>query len=219
MMIRNLSILFLLIIGNFSLLGQIQKVEDFIPTGYVLFEQITGDLNKDNQEDCILVVKRVNRDSIVLNRLNELVDRNRRGIIILLKNQSGYQLVAESLTCFSSENEDGGVYIPPELVISVQRGNLLIHYAHGKYGFWRYTFRYQDADFKLIGYDESNGSVIINSTLSINFLTRMKLIRENINENAQRGKEVFREFWSSVDINGLISLTDIKDFDDVDMAY
>jgi len=216
---RNLSILFLLFIGNFNLLGQIQKIEDFIPTGYVLFEQITGDLNKDNQEDCILLVKRVNNDSIVLNRFNELVNRNRRGVIILLKKQSGYQLVTENLTCFSSENEDGGVYIPPELVISVQRGNLLIHYAHGKYGFWRYSFRYQDADFKLIGYDESNGGVIINSTLSINFLTRKKLVRENTNENARSGEEVFREFWSKVEINGLISLTDIKDFDDVDMAY
>ena len=219
MMKKHLSIFLFLFIGNFNSIGQIQKVEDFIPTGYVLFEHITGDLNKDNQEDCILLVKRVNKDSIVLNRFNEWVDRNRRGILILLKNPTGYQLVTESLSCFSSENEDGGVYIAPALVISVQRGNLLIHYAHGKYGFWRYTFRYQDADFKLIGYDESNGSVINNSTLSINFLTRKKLVRENINENAQRGKEVFREFWSYVDINGLISLTDIKDFDDVDMAY
>lgn len=205
--------------GNYICQAQNEKAEDFIPEGYVLFKKVLGDLNKDKQEDCILIIKGTNKDNIVLNGLEEKVDRNRRGIIILLKKQDGYKVITEKLDCFSSENEDGGVYFPPELIIEITKGNLCIHYAHGRYGFWRYTFRYQQSDFKLIGYDESNGGTVITSELSINFLTKKKLLKENINENAKGGEEVFKESWFKIEINSLLSLSVIKDFDDVDMAY
>ena len=210
-----LSILF----GNYNCQAQSEKVEDFIPDGYVLFEKITGDLNKDKQEDCILIIKGTNKDKIVLNEYGEMVDRNRRGIIILFKNKNGYQKATENINCFSSENEDGGIYFPPELFIGVERGNLSIHYGHGRYGFWRYTFRYQQSDFKLIGYDEQNGGAVIKSELSLNFLTKKKLVKENTNENAIGGDEVFKESWSKIEINRLLSLSEIKDFDNIDMAY
>ena len=210
-----LSILF----GNYNCQAQSEKVEGFIPDGYVLFEKISGDLNKDKQEDCILIIKGTNKDKIVLNEYGEMVDRNRRGIIILFKNKNGYQKATENINCFSSENEDGGIYFPPDLIIGVERGNLSIHYGHGRYGFWRYTFRYQQSDFKVIGYDERNGGAVINSELSINFITKKKLLKENINENAQSGEEVFKESWFKIEINKLVSLSAIKDFDDVDMAY
>jgi hypothetical protein len=213
-------LLILLILGNYTIQAQNSEVEDFIPKGYVLFEKVYGDLNKDNQEDCILLIKGTHKDSIVVNRYDEKVDRNRRGIIILFKTQNGYQKAIENLNCFSSENEDGGVYFPPELVIEVTRGNLIIHYAHGRYGFWRYTFRYQDSNFKLIGYDVSNNhGPVINSELSINFLTKKKLVKENTNENADGGDEVFKESWSKIESNRLLSLSEIKDFDDLDMDY
>lgn len=114
-----LSILF----GNYNCQAQSEKVEDFIPDGYVLFEKVSGDLNKDKQEDCILIIKGTNKDKIVLNEYGEMVDRNRRGIIILFKNKNGYQKATENINCFSSENEDGGIYFPPDLIIGVERGN------------------------------------------------------------------------------------------------
>ncbi len=215
--------IFLIIVSilcaNYNSQAQSEEVEDFIPDGYVLFEKKFGDLNKDKQEDCILIIKGTNKDKIVLNEYDEMVDRNRRGIIILFKNKNGYQKATENINCFSSENEDGGIYFPPELFIGVERGNLSIHYGHGRYGFWRYTFRYQQSDFKLIGYDEQNGGAVIKSELSLNFLTKKKLVKENTNENAIGGDEVFKESWSKIEINRLLSLSEIKDFDDVDMAY
>ena len=214
-----LLIVLLLITGNYAIQAQTKKVEDFIPKGYVLFEKVYGDLNNDNQEDCILIIKGTQKGRILVNHNDEKIDRNRRGIIILFKNQNGYQKSIENLNCFSSENEDGGIYFPPELSLEVTRGNLIIHYAHGRYGFWRYTFRYQDSNFKLIGYDESNGGAVITSELSINFLTKKKLVKENTNENAIGGDEVFKESWSKIEINRLLSLSEIKDFDKIDMAY
>ncbi|SHJ20482.1 hypothetical protein [Flavobacterium haoranii] len=209
-------ILLLLTFGSFSIEAQ-NAIEDFIPEGYVLYDTVFGDLNKDNKEDCILIIKGTNKDNFETNRFDEIVDRNRKGIIILFKTANGYQKVTENLECFSSENEDGGVYYAPELSFEVIRGNLVIHYAHGRYGWWKYTFRFQDSQFKLIGYDETNGGVVIRSETSINFLTKKKLTRENINEESEGNDEVFKETWSKIVINKLLNLSEIKDFDSLEM--
>lgn len=211
--------LIVLIFYSQTLLSQSIKEENFIPQGYVLFDKVFGDLNKDNQEDCILIIKETNKDNIVTNRFDEVVDRNRRGIIILFKTKKGYKKITENLSCFSSENEEGGVYYAPELSFKVVRGNLVIHYAHGRYGFWKYIFRYQKSKFKLMGYDATNGGAVINSETSINFLTKKKLVRENTNENAEGGDEVFKETWSKLKIDKLLNLSEIKDFDDLIMSY
>ena len=197
--------------------GQTKTVEDFIPEGYVLYEKVFGDLNKDNQDDCILIIKGTNQENVVVNRFDERVDRNRRGIIILFKTKIGYQKITENLSCFSSENEDGGVYYAPELSFEIKRGNLEIQYAYGRYGFWKYTFRFQDSKCKLIGYDGTNGGVVIRSETSINFLTKKKLTRENTNEDAEGNDEIFKETWNKIIIDTLLNLSDIKDFDDLTM--
>lgn len=210
-------LLSIILFANFVSYAQNNDVKDFIPQGYVLFDTIYGDLNKDMQEDCILIIKGTKKENIVENRFEATVDRNRRGIIILFKNEKGYQKATENLDCFSSENEDGGVYFAPELYFNVKRGNLIIHYAHGRYGFWSYTFRYQESKFKLIGYDETNGGAVISDETSINFLTKKKLTKENTNEDAEGGDEVFKETWSKIEIIKLLNLSEIKDFDELDM--
>lgn len=215
---KHKLIVLMLLLGNFISQAQANTIEDFIPKGYVLYEKVFGDLNKDKQKDCILIVKGTYKENIVTNRFDEVVDRNRRGIIILFKNENGYQKVTENLHCFSSENEDGGVYFAPELFFEVKKGNLLIHYAHGRYGAWKYTFRYQDSKFKLIGFDNTYGGVVIRNETSINFLTKKKLFRENINEDADGGDEVFKETWSKIEISKLLILSEIKDFDALDFG-
>ena len=82
----------------------------------------------------------------------------------------------------------------------------------------KYIFRYQNANFELIGYDESNGAVVISSELSINFLTKKKLTKENINEDVgQGGDEIFEETWENIEIEHLIKLSEIKDIDNLYM--
>ena len=143
-------------------------------------------------------------------------------MIVLFKNGESYEVVLKNLSCFSSENEDGGVYYSPELSISTDKGNINIIYAHGRYGSWSYTFRYQHNDFELIGYDETgmrNGPVI-DKEISINFLTKKKIVKENINEedfseneNPEVQEEVFKETVSKIQRNKLLKLSEIKDFD------
>ncbi|GHU45267.1 hypothetical protein AGMMS50289_16060 [Betaproteobacteria bacterium] len=75
-------------------------------------------MNKDNQEDYVLIIKGTDKINFVNDERRGQLDRNRRGIIIAFKNQNQYELALENRDCFSSENEDGGVYYPPELLIA-----------------------------------------------------------------------------------------------------
>lgn len=197
-----------------------KNIADFVPKGYKIFEKSYGDLNKDGLEDCMLIIKKVDAANIVNHESRGKLDMNRRGIMVLFKNQNGYQLAAENDNCFSSENEDGGVYFSPELLVEAEKGNLIVHYAHGRYGYWRYIFRYQNSGFELIGYDESsNNGPLVNSTTSINFSTKKKRKDTNTNEEAEGGDEIFETTWSNIKIAKLLNLTEIKDFDELEMSY
>ena len=127
-----------------------QQITDFIPKGYKLFEKISGDLNKDGLEDCVLIIKATRKDGFERDYEGKLIDRNRRGIIILFTEKDGYKLASKNYNCFSSENEEGGNYYAPELWVEERKGNLYLRYCHGRYGYWEYCFRYQGSDFMLI---------------------------------------------------------------------
>jgi len=191
----------------------------FIPKDYVLFEKIKGDLNKDGIDDYVLVIKGTQKSEIEKNNNGQLVDRNRRGIIILINTNSTYKPVINNYSCFSSENEDGGVYFVPELSVSIKRNNLHISYGHGRYGQWSYTFRLQNSDFELIGYDSKSGGPVIENETSINFLTKKLQEKVNTNENAQGGDEVYKETWRNIKVLKTTKLSQVIDFDDIDLSY
>lgn len=188
---------------------------EFIPAGYLLFEEIQGDLNMDGQADYVFVIKATDKRNIVTDEHRGRLDRNPRGIVIAFRKGDRYELVLENRHCFSSENEDGGVYYAPELNVGIEKGILVIHYAHGRYGYWKYKFRYQRSDFELIGYDqgEHRGPVQERMT-SINLSTRKMQVRENVNANAQGGDEIFKETWTSFALAKPIRMRDIVRFDE-----
>ena len=197
-----------------------QNANDFIPQGFVLSGTSIGDLNKDGVDDKVLLIKGTDKGAYEKNEYGEMVDRNRRGLVILFKKGEQYELVLKNANCFSSENEDGGVYYAPELSLEINKGNLYIHYAHGRYGYWKYTFRYRNSDLYLIGYDSSEGGEVVEKETSINFLSKKKQEKVNTNENAEGGDEEFRETWTNITVTKLLKLRDIKDFEnfeEVDM--
>ena len=195
-----------------------KPIADFIPAGYKIFQEIKGDLNKDGLEDCVVIIKGTKKENIITDEYRGKLDRNRRGIIVLFKVNEDYVLATKNYDCFSSENEDGGVYFAPELDVSIEKGKLYVHYGHGRYGYWTYTFRYQKADFELIGYDSSdNYGPVVNSETSINFLTKKKVTKTNTNENAESGDEVFEEKTEKIKVDKLIQLSEIKDFDELEI--
>lgn len=206
---------------------------DFIPKGYVLYtydggvsasgwKNITGDLNKDGKKDVVLIIKAISKSNIFQDEYRGELDRNRRGIIVLINKGNFYESISQNLNCFSSENEDGGVYFAPELGVEILKGNLKITYAHGRYGYWNYTFRFQNKDMELIGYDsyQSRGP-IPQSEESINFLTKKKLFRDNLNKDDDNDNyvEKYKDTWTTFTIDKLLKLSEIDDFDELELNY
>ena len=190
----------------------------FIPKGYDLFSRCEGDLNKDGKPDVVLMIKGTDKSKWVDDEYRGRLDRNRRGLIILFKRDGGYELIAENDECFSSENEDGGVYYAPELSLEINKNTLILHYAHGRYGYWQYIFRYQNNDFELIGYFGSydRGPVVINIT-DVNFSTRTCVYKENINADDDEAEEKFKVKTIKFKRKNLIKLSEITDFDELDL--
>lgn len=194
-------------------IAQTSDFLDFIPKNYHFFDAITGDLNKDGKEDIVLIIKGMDRNAIVKNDFEKIVDRNRRGIIVLLKTENGYQKLVENRSCFSSENEDGGVYFAPELSAEIKKNSLFLNYGHGR---WYYQFRISGDDMQLIGYErESLISGVLQNITSVNFLTQKKLYRENINKDDGDKKEILKDTWSAYPVKNPILLSKIEDFDEL----
>jgi len=196
-----------------------KNLADFIPKNHVPFDTIYGDLNKDGLEDCVLIIKGTDKSKIITHEYRGKLDRNRRGIMVLLNKKGGYELAVKNYNCFSSENEDGGVYYAPELDFQIDKNKLFINYSHGRYGYWSYTFRLQNNDLELIGYDgSSNRGPIVLTEISINFLTRKKIVNQNINENTYDDDEIFEKKETKISRTKLIKLSEIEDFDELDFS-
>lgn len=212
---RSLLLLILITYTScfFAQAVEMQNLSVSLPKGYVIFEKIEGDLNKDGVEDFVLIIKGTDKTKII-----DELDRNRRGIIVLLKKKEQYELVLKNTDCFSSENEEGGVYFAPELSVEINKGNLYVGFKHGRYGYWTYTFRLNKSDFELIGYDasENRGPVVIKFT-SLNFLSKKKQIKVNVNENVEAADEKFIETWENIKVDRVLRLSEIKDFDELDI--
>jgi hypothetical protein len=195
--------------------GKTFSPADFVPANYLLVEEVPGDLNKDKLIDCVLLIKGTDKNQVIQHEHRGRLDRNRRGIVVLVNRKNSYELVVKNERCLSSENEDGGVYFPPELLVQVVKGNLIFHYGHGRYGHNSYTFRLKKNDLELIGYDETLGGADIQKSTSINFLTRKKQVKDYTSENAEGGDEVFKEVWKKIKLPKPILFSEIKDFDDL----
>ncbi|GAA5102180.1 hypothetical protein [Wohlfahrtiimonas larvae] len=195
--------------------------DQFMLGDYRIIDVMQSDLNNDGLDDLVLLVKDTKPDGFQPDQWgNEIVDKNRRGLVVFLKTEGGYQKVLEHKTIFSSENENGGVYFPPDLMVSLKKDILNIYYAHGRYGAWSYTFRYdQKGDFDLIGYDsQTNRGPITLSTTSINFLTDKKKILTNPDEgNEDWDIKDFKETWERLPKAKIIKLSEIKDIDELDI--
>ena len=217
---NHLLILVFTVLKMTSCSAQKSALSNFVPQGYSIYETHFADLNNDQQDDCILIIKESNKNNIVVNRFNTTVDRNRRGVIILFKKNNGYQLVTKNDSCFSSENEDGGIYHPPQLSIETEKGDLIIGFDHGRYGFWSYRFRFQNSNFSLIQYAaSSNYGPIINKETTIDFLTKTKLVSENISEDPGGNDDIFKDTQTTITIDKLLRLSQIKNFEDLELKY
>ncbi|EOD9425283.1 hypothetical protein ACP6H1_26200 [Vibrio harveyi] len=185
---------------------------EIVPNGHTIIEAIHGDLNGDSRDDIVLMIQGTDQNKIVTDELRGRLDLNRRGIIVALRGNDNYDVVVENDNCFFSDDEDGGVYMVPDILMSITKGNLYIDFLHGRYGYWSYNFRYQDSDLELIGYDASdNRGPRVEVVTSINYLTKKMLTKKNVNE-LDDDDPIFKEMWSTFVLEHRFKLSQISDF-------
>lgn len=190
---------------------QLMKPIGFVPNGFKIFFTLYTDFNKDGLFDCILIIKGTKHKN---NPDGKKQDRNRRGIIALVNNNGVYEVALQNLDCFSSENENNSTRLSFEAVDD----KLIVIYQHEQYGFRNYTFRYKKPGFQLIGYDSGdNQQPVPGQTTSIDFLTGKKVVRKKVNgDSAAKGDYV--ETGTTIKSKKLLQLSEIKDFDELDMS-
>lgn len=158
--------------------------DGFLPSGWRIEEELSGDLNGDQRDDLVLVLRQQDPRNIVEHDGFGIspLDSNPRMLAIAFAGPAGgYTLAAQNHTLITRHEapnlsdvfEDGPG-------VSIVRGTLrttLFFFSNA--GSWStgsasFTFRWQDGAFALIGYD--NSSMMRNSghteSLSINYATR-----------------------------------------------
>jgi hypothetical protein len=195
-----------------------QSIEDFVPINWKILQTATGDLNKDNIDDVVLVIQELDRTKIVVNEgLGiDTLDTNPRILIILFKdNQSNefkFKATSETfiLNHFSPTMDD------PFDGIMISKGILGIgfHFWYSA-GSWyqtslEYKFRYQKNDFYLIGaeFDEVHRGTSEGLKRSFNFLTKKMSEIKITFDNDESGEQIEKSetTWKDMDIKELKTL-------------
>ncbi|HEX8709598.1 MAG TPA: hypothetical protein VF723_15265 [Pyrinomonadaceae bacterium] len=159
--------------------AQANNVKDFVPSGWKIEEQVSGDLNGDSMPDYAVKLvesKRINQDDVINDR--------QRALVILLKNKAGglsRAAVADKLLqCTGCGGAFYGVVEAPANV-RIERGVLVVNQDHGSRNVTEatYRFRYDAASgkFILIGLDVIDNDRVTGETVSEsrNYLTGVKI--------------------------------------------
>ena len=183
-------------------------VKASLPKQTTLYDAIKGDLNKDDIEDVVVVTQETFKEkfmplsdgcdeSIKDDKWCQIVNKNRRGIVILLSNGDKYEAVVTKRDIFESPNEDGGAYFPPELAVEIKNSELKFFYSYGKYGYWEYVFALDGKDFRLVKYlsNVNNGPVP-------EYIVQMDFINHRLEKSANllyQGNEEYKRYEECIE--------------------
>lgn len=171
------------------------EFSDWVPAGWKLIQTATGDLNKDNQPDAVIVIQQDNPANIKKNDgLGEPeLDLNPRRLIVLLNIDAGYRQVltterflpkqnSEHSPCLTDPVSEGGG-------VGINRGLLAVNLTYwlscGSYSVsnYQFKFRYDNERFRLIGLDISSFSRSSGEQYetSVNYLTGKRKLTRGLN--------------------------------------
>ena len=211
-----------------------KEFQTYIPGGWVLDTALSGDLNKDQQADVVLVLR--NTDSANFKKNDGLgmdqLDLNPRRLLILFKTGTGFtrELVTDVFLPSVNSDESPCLEDPfSEGGMEISKGTLKIHLHYWlSCGSWyvtdyEYTFRYQNKKFELIGLDVSSfhRASGASSITSYNFSTRKKQTITGINEFEETevkpvekwGKIKSTRLWDFSKMTGETAMEEIVDED------
>lgn len=213
-------------IGSFAQF--VGSKESFIPKGYRLLTEATGDLNKDGVSDLALVVENTDPGNFQVepDRLGpDTLNLNDRILFILAGTGGGnFRKIAQNKGLLPSENSDVQSCLADPLMqdggIAIEKGLLKIDLQYWySCGSWyithnTYTLRWQANRMQLIGFDSkslhrASGE---SSATSINFSTGKR--KEITGTNEFEGPENPKTTWKNLQNRQPVYLEDL--FEEID---
>lgn len=174
-----------------------RAAEEFVPAGWVLEEQVAGDLNGDSVPDLALKLIQPKRADAG----EDAIVERRRALVVLLKDRDGLLRRAgvtdKVLQCTSCGGAFYGVVEAPSEV-TIERGVIVVRQEFGSREVTQHTFRFRydpaRARFLLIGFDSTARDRLDASTTeeSTNFLTGRKVIKVSTPPKSARGRDIVR---------------------------
>lgn len=194
----RLALSMLCIAPGFARAGLASDTVDFgayVPEGWVLLQRAQGDLNADGRDDAVLVLEKndpLNRRRHSGLGANEL-NLNPRRLLILFQTPDGYRSMLSTDRFLPPEGDEQSPCLADPLGeggVRIARNTLRISFDYWlSCGGWEtsgdtYTFRYQQARFRLTGRDHrafmrNSGE---GSEYSVNYVTGAVKIIKGLNE-------------------------------------
>ena len=234
-MLKTLKQMSIPFFGNEYEIENLSKLDDkmlaavkvSLPKQTALYDAIKVDLNKDGIQDVVVVTQETFKEKFMPfsegcdestkdDKWCQIVNKNRRGIVILLSNGDKYEAVVTKRDIFESPNEDGGVYYPPELAVEIKNSELKFLYGHGRYGHWEYIFALDGKDFKLIKHFSSD-----NNGPKPEHIVQMDFINHRLEKSANllyQGNEEYKRRYEEC-IEKYRSFDDAQEEDDYDAIF
>ncbi|TGK08772.1 hypothetical protein EHO60_14440 [Leptospira fletcheri] len=200
--------------------------KDFVPKGWIIECEQTGDISKDTIPDLVLLLHQNDSKKIIANRNGIGVDTmnsNPRILVVALglPNQGGFRLAVENHS-FIPRYTVPTMNDPLSSCPVITKGTLYINLGYwanaGTWNTWDYTyiFWYQSSALRLIGYDYNStwrNTGELNSK-SANYLT-CKVKKSNSRIDSDKKNET----WSKLSDCTLKTIDDISDGLNFDRSY
>lgn len=164
------------------------NAQGFVPNGWSMEHSARGDLDRDGRDDLLLVLRMRDPRNILRNDglgTDEL-DTNPRLLVVAFREGARYRRVLQDHTLIPRHDDPVADDYLAEDPVAIVRGTarIRLHFwrSAGGWGTWnrRFTFRWQDGCFRLVGFDHDQlqrNSGFTERT-SINYLTRRATVEE-----------------------------------------
>lgn len=191
-----------------------QNLKNFsVPKGYKKVTEIKGDLDKDGKDETVLVF---NTDKTASDFEGSPGKKDYKRVFYILKNEQGNQKIwKENSTLLHSS---GLGFYPDDNILNIQiKNNCLVveqsFFSNSRHTqVSRYTFRFQNGDFYLIGsYDNFADTCEFDFTNEINFSTGKVIVdREysSCDDETKVPENFYKEF--NYKLKTLITMDDFK---------
>jgi hypothetical protein len=202
-----------------ALVKHAKSVEGFLPNEWRIEIQKSGDLNGDGRDDVALVLRGLDERNIVDMRGQggpENYDTNPRILMAAFANPAGgYDLALENHTLIARTTEPSAQDpLDPNGVqeggVEIKNGTLQVTFGYfgGNMGHFTYTFRFDTAAFKLIGYDSVDVERFKGAMrqVSINYVTRrMSRSAGSISDDKEKVT------WTKLPVKPLLTMQQVGD--------